>query len=321
MSIRVMAKVWQEAPVKANELLLLLAIADNANDAGWAWPGKEYLAGKIRVERRSVDRIANRLMEAGEMDIYHRVSEVNQDEDYTNAYHLKKYGDPGAQPPIDLRGKLGKKPLTPSSGGDDTSVGGGMTPASGGDDTSVGGGMTPASGGDDTSVESSESSLEPSGNSSVETTTKQDVVVERPEIFSVFEQNIGPLTPMIVDSLKDLVKDHTEAWVTDAIKEAVSRGARNLKYIEAILSNWRASGRDSKKSAANGKQPAAEKPVAAPKNAALEAAIAEELAKLPEVPPADYQPNQPVNIRIATWNAARRNMATDRAKARLGVSA
>lgn len=70
--------------------------------------------------------------------------------------------------------------------------------------------------------------------------------VERPNIFKLYEENIGPLTPLIADALKDAEDTYSAEWVGDAIEEAVLRNARNWKYCEAILKHWKEDGRGEK---------------------------------------------------------------------------
>ena len=57
--------------------------------------------------------------------------------------------------------------------------------------------------------------------------------------FSVFEENIGPLTPVVSDELQEAEKEYTFNWVRDAIKESALHNKRNMKYILAILKNRR----------------------------------------------------------------------------------
>ena len=64
-----------------------------------------------------------------------------------------------------------------------------------------------------------------------------------PDIFTLYEQNIGMLTPMIADELRDALKLYPEDWIRDAIKEAVLHNKRNIKYIAKILQNWSVEGR------------------------------------------------------------------------------
>jgi len=66
---------------------------------------------------------------------------------------------------------------------------------------------------------------------------------ERPDIFTLYEQNIGMLTPMIAEELREAEKLYPEIWIRDAIKEAVSRNKRNWKYIVRILERWSAEGK------------------------------------------------------------------------------
>lgn len=76
----------------------------------------------------------------------------------------------------------------------------------------------------------------------------------QPDIFTLYEQNIGMLTPLIVEELKEAEKLYPEAWIRDAVKEAVTQNKRKWGYISTILEHWSAEGksdgtyrRDSKK--------------------------------------------------------------------------
>jgi len=66
---------------------------------------------------------------------------------------------------------------------------------------------------------------------------------EQPDIFTLYEQNIGMLTPMIADELRDALKVYPESWISDAIKEAVNQNKRKWSYISAILERWSAEGK------------------------------------------------------------------------------
>jgi Helix-turn-helix domain len=66
MSIRVMSMVWENGPEKASERMLLLALADNANDAGGrCFPSVETLARKCCLSERQVQRVLRSLEEGG----------------------------------------------------------------------------------------------------------------------------------------------------------------------------------------------------------------------------------------------------------------
>ena len=70
------------------------------------------------------------------------------------------------------------------------------------------------------------------------------MTVERPNIFALYEQNIGPLTPILADGLRDAEQQYPEDWIRDAFRIAVNNNARSWNYIDAILRSWKEKGRD-----------------------------------------------------------------------------
>jgi len=74
-----------------------------------------------------------------------------------------------------------------------------------------------------------------------------ELYTERPNIFQLYEANIGPLTPLIADALRDAEKTYQENWIEDAFRIAVERNRRSWNYIEAILRRWQEGGRDDRK--------------------------------------------------------------------------
>jgi len=68
--------------------------------------------------------------------------------------------------------------------------------------------------------------------------------VERPNVFALYEQNIGLLTPLIADQLRDLEKSYPPEWVDEAFMIAVAGNKRALRYIQAILKRWETEGKD-----------------------------------------------------------------------------
>jgi DnaD/phage-associated family protein len=69
------------------------------------------------------------------------------------------------------------------------------------------------------------------------------VAFERPNVFRLYEENIGPLTPLIADKLIDAEETYSEAWVAEAIEIAVTNNVRKFPYVEAILKDWKENGR------------------------------------------------------------------------------
>lgn len=70
-----------------------------------------------------------------------------------------------------------------------------------------------------------------------------DILPERPTIYRLYEENIGPLTPMIAESLKDAEMEYSAVWVSDAIRVSVDQNARSWRYIQSVLERWRKEGR------------------------------------------------------------------------------
>ena len=69
--------------------------------------------------------------------------------------------------------------------------------------------------------------------------------IQAPNIFTLYEQNIGMLTPMIVEELKEAAELYPSQWINEAFKEAVAMNKRNWKYIARILERWASEGKDS----------------------------------------------------------------------------
>ena len=71
--------------------------------------------------------------------------------------------------------------------------------------------------------------------------------VERPNLFALYEQNIGALTPMLAEILRDAEKEYPAGWIEEAIRLAVEHNARSWKYVAAILERWKKEGKGGRK--------------------------------------------------------------------------
>jgi DnaD/phage-associated family protein len=67
---------------------------------------------------------------------------------------------------------------------------------------------------------------------------------ESANIFKLYEQNIGVLTPMIADALREAEGTYPSTWIEEAFKIAVENNARSWRYVNAILNRWQVEGRD-----------------------------------------------------------------------------
>ena len=70
-----------------------------------------------------------------------------------------------------------------------------------------------------------------------------DTTIERPNIFALYEANIGMLSPMIADELKEAETLYPTDWLEDAFREAAVHNVRNWRYIVRILETWERDGR------------------------------------------------------------------------------
>lgn len=70
------------------------------------------------------------------------------------------------------------------------------------------------------------------------------VVPERPNVFRLYEQNVGPLTPLIADHLVQALETWPVDWIEDAVAEAVTYNKRSWRYIQRILEGWQSQGRE-----------------------------------------------------------------------------
>jgi len=66
---------------------------------------------------------------------------------------------------------------------------------------------------------------------------------ERPNIFALYEQHIGLLTPLIAEDLKEAEHLYPASWIEEAFREAVRLNKPNWKYISRILERWRVQGK------------------------------------------------------------------------------
>lgn len=65
MSLKVLTAIWENPPCGGGDLLCLLAIADNANDAGYAWPALATIARKAVMSERGVQKCIRKLEKSG----------------------------------------------------------------------------------------------------------------------------------------------------------------------------------------------------------------------------------------------------------------
>jgi DnaD/phage-associated family protein len=63
-----------------------------------------------------------------------------------------------------------------------------------------------------------------------------------PGIFALYEENIGSITPLIADELKDAEARYPAEWLREAVREAAELNKRSWRYVASILRRWETEG-------------------------------------------------------------------------------
>jgi len=117
-----MSLVWDDTQFKGTELLVLLCLADHANDEGVCWPCYDRIAARARCTRRQAIRLVKNLRAEGWITVIGK--RPTQKGQFVNLYrvHLKKGGDKmspllgkGSDKSSKGGDKFGKKVVTPMS--------------------------------------------------------------------------------------------------------------------------------------------------------------------------------------------------------------
>lgn len=312
MSVKVMSHVWEHSKQKGSKLLMLLAIADSANDAGFAWPSQATLAKKARMTKRNAQRLLDQLATTGEIVIFNRVSEAENEHHFSNVYQIALPGKHAL--PAEIRG-LFKPRMSPGS--DSGVIRGSDTHVTTGNDTGV---TTGSDSGVTTVVTPAppDPSLEPSLlESSDRTSSIEAAAADDFNIFSLYHETFGKLVSngILADDLKDIAATYQPNDIRDAFKETARANASSINYTVAILKRWQKEGRDKPAPSTTRSAP---KPAVSPDDERLKALKTEILATLPDVPPDTYLPDRSPDERQKSWRMAGRiGTAKRMAEARL----
>ncbi len=87
MSIKIMAAMWEHGPTDGNELLVMLALADIANDEGVCWPSMATIGQRARMSERNARRVIRKLEEDGWI-----ATEPGRGRNVSNVYRIVKTG-------------------------------------------------------------------------------------------------------------------------------------------------------------------------------------------------------------------------------------
>lgn len=67
--------------------------------------------------------------------------------------------------------------------------------------------------------------------------------VDRPNIFALYEQNVGLLLPLVAEELREAGERYPQEWIEEAFRLAVQQNKRKWSYIRAILHRWETEGK------------------------------------------------------------------------------
>lgn len=68
-------------------------------------------------------------------------------------------------------------------------------------------------------------------------------VLERANIYQLYEENVGPLSPIVAQELHEAEELYPLEWIEEALNEAALQNKRSWRYAAAILQRWATEGR------------------------------------------------------------------------------
>ena len=74
---------------------------------------------------------------------------------------------------------------------------------------------------------------------------------ERPNIFALYEDTIGMLTPIVSERLKEAEDRYPPGWIREAFEIAALENKRSWNYISAILARWGSEGKGERRGGSN----------------------------------------------------------------------
>ena len=76
--------------------------------------------------------------------------------------------------------------------------------------------------------------------------------LQRPNIFALYEDSIGLLSPLLAEELKEAEVRYPEPWLREAFGIAVAENKRSWRYVAGILRRWTAEGKENRGDARRG---------------------------------------------------------------------
>src|SRR5690348_8804593 len=97
MSVHVSSWVWKHSKAKDHQLLVLLSLADMANDEGKCWPSMRTICERCRISERSAQGAVKQSALDGELKIL-----AQEGPNWVNVYQFTAFADTPAEsaPPL-----------------------------------------------------------------------------------------------------------------------------------------------------------------------------------------------------------------------------
>ena len=70
-----------------------------------------------------------------------------------------------------------------------------------------------------------------------------ELEIDRPNIFTLYEQNVGLLLPLVAEELREAGERYPQEWLEEAFRLAAQQNKRKWSYIRAILRRWETEGK------------------------------------------------------------------------------
>ncbi len=269
-----MNRIWDTSQATGTPLVILLALADRADEDGICWPGVDWIAQRARLQPRQARNVLRALEESGDIIIATSKGGRNLTNRYliTAGLDSNKIAAIVARRPDVFPHGHANKPCNPASKTLQSSA---ETLQSSAEtlQSSVNKPCNPAPETLQFSAETLQSSVENPATAiagePVEplkqppikppvvaaATTAAAAAIPAPSeksrqtdpewaaICTTYENEIGLLTPTVADELADLNKTYPANWITAAIAEAARSNVRKLTYTIAILRRWATEGK------------------------------------------------------------------------------
>lgn len=267
MSNQLLTKVQADQRTSGATRMVLFVLADMANEQGECWPSFQTIAEHAGIDVRTAYRAIAWLEKHGFLAVVRRPVPGSK-KPLSNLYRVRIPGEDGGKKtpgrhagsessvngPAYQNDRGSEPGRMLAAGQDDPGKQPGGILASSQDDTGSTPGKILAGHQGDTDSESPKSLINPHFN--------QPPLHRKPggqDIFSLYEENFGLVTPMTAELLMDAEKTYPLEWIKAAMRECVRNNTRRWSYCQAILERYRRDGFDHdsrKKPAAGRKKPA-----------------------------------------------------------------